>query len=356
MDPRAHDQDPLVSIVITSYNRAHFIGQAIESALAQDYPNLEIIISDNYSTDNTGEVIKRYTHDPRIKYFINASNIGMIPNFIRATYELAKGKYISFLSSDDYLVNHTFISEAVKRINLYPGIHVVTGIIVAEVTRYKHLFQAKPYTFYKDSFYKMPFVPGKAVFLQFPDCPSMSYAGTLMNREGLVKLDASVYAPVSFDMQHILQLLLTGDAAFIEKDTYVARIHGENATSGVTKAQVHINNLVYIDIAYQDALKNKRFDQAVLEKWKADMLFHICLSCLRYHYRQGRKEYQLFAAYVKKQYPAVYKRIRETREWKLYYFVFAIPPLGKTLVHIKNYLGQLKRTVKKEKTKVQTSY
>ena len=51
---------PLVSIVITSYNRAHTIEKAIESALGQDYQNLEIIISDNNSTDNTDEVVKKY--------------------------------------------------------------------------------------------------------------------------------------------------------------------------------------------------------------------------------------------------------------------------------------------------------
>ena len=51
---------PLISIVITSYNRAQWIGQAIQSALDQDYPNFEIIISDNNSTDNTDDVIRTF--------------------------------------------------------------------------------------------------------------------------------------------------------------------------------------------------------------------------------------------------------------------------------------------------------
>ena len=118
---------PLVSIVITSYNRDRFIAKAIESALAQDYPNLEIIISDNCSTDNTDAVIKKYTHDARVKYFVNSTNIGMIPNFKLATEEWAKGTFITYLSSDDYFCNNQFLSAAVNLINSYPDIVLVAA-------------------------------------------------------------------------------------------------------------------------------------------------------------------------------------------------------------------------------------
>src|SRR5688572_32431359 len=102
---------PLVSVIITSYNRASLIVKTIESALAQDYPNLEIIISDNCSTDDSDAVIRKYTGDPRIRYFRNAENIGMMPNFIKATYELSRGEYLTYVSSDDYLTDPTFVSE-----------------------------------------------------------------------------------------------------------------------------------------------------------------------------------------------------------------------------------------------------
>ena len=62
---------PLVSIVITNYNREKTIATAIESALVQDYPNLEIIISDNCSTDDSVNIIKKYIDDPRIRFFQN---------------------------------------------------------------------------------------------------------------------------------------------------------------------------------------------------------------------------------------------------------------------------------------------
>ena len=347
MDGIENKEMPLVSIVITSYNRAHFIGKAITSALSQDYPNLEVIISDNCSTDNSDEIIKQYISDERIKYFVNPSNIGMIQNFIKATHELAKGKYISFVSSDDYLVNDSFISEAVKRIQQYPGVSVVTGINVIEVTRYNNFFRDESYPYYKEVFYDRPFVSGKEVFLQYPACHSISYGGTLMNREKLVGLDTKTAVPISYDVQNILQLLLTGDAAFIDVDTYMARRHEANATSTVTKAQTYIDNLAYIDIPYQYALENNFLDTTTLDHWKEDMYCNFCAQCLRLYYRQDKKQYNVFSMYLKKQYPVVYKRITNKFTWVTHYILFANKPMDKAYTHSRHYLGRLRRAFKK---------
>jgi len=121
------EEYPLISIVITSYNRAAFITEAIESALNQDYPNLEIIISDNNSTDNTNEVVAPYLTDTRIKYSRNETNIGMLANFKKATAELARGQYISYISSDDYLINNSFLSESVAIIQRHVNVVAVFG-------------------------------------------------------------------------------------------------------------------------------------------------------------------------------------------------------------------------------------
>ena len=347
MDGTENNARPLVSIVITSYNRAHFIDKAITSALAQDYPNLEIIISDNCSTDNTEEVIKQYTNDSRIKYFTSPSNIGMIPNFIKATHELARGKYISFVSSDDYLVNDSFVSEAIKKIQQHPGVTVVTGINVIETIRHNNFFKDESYAYYKEVFYDRPFVSGKEVFLQYPACHSISYGGTLMDREKLMSLDTKKAVPISYDVQNILQLLLTGDVVFIEKDTYVARRHEENATSTVMKAQTYIDNLAYIDIPYQYALENKLLDKTTLDNWKEDMYCNFCAQCLRLYYRKDKKQYSTFSLYLKKHYPVVYKRITNKLAWVTHYILFANKPMGNAYTHSRHYLGRLKRAFKK---------
>ncbi len=92
-------QQPLVSICIPLYNGEKYIDETIQCCINQTYKNLEIIISDNCSTDSSIERIKSY-NDPRIKIFRNDTNIGLLGNF-RKAFTYATGPYMSFLSADD---------------------------------------------------------------------------------------------------------------------------------------------------------------------------------------------------------------------------------------------------------------
>jgi len=90
---------PLVSICIPVYNGDKFIDETIQCCLGQTYKNIEVIVSDNCSTDQTVEFIKRY-NDPRIKIYSNAKNEGLLYNF-KKVFTYATGKYMSFLGADD---------------------------------------------------------------------------------------------------------------------------------------------------------------------------------------------------------------------------------------------------------------
>lgn len=91
---------PLVTIGISTYNRAHsYLPQALDSALAQTYPNLEIIVSDNCSSDDTPAVVAAKS-DPRLRYFRQPSNIGPNNNF-NFCLEQARGDYFLLLHDDD---------------------------------------------------------------------------------------------------------------------------------------------------------------------------------------------------------------------------------------------------------------
>jgi len=94
---------PLITVIITTYNYAHTVGVAIDSALAQDYPELEVLVVDNCSTDATPELVERYRADPRFRYIRNESNIGMVPNHNKGLRE-SRGEYVVFLSADDFLL------------------------------------------------------------------------------------------------------------------------------------------------------------------------------------------------------------------------------------------------------------
>ena len=88
-----------VSVIIPTYNRAEFLRSAIESALKQTFTDLEIIVSDDKSTDHTQEMVENLK-DERIKYIKNEGNKG-VSAARNAAIKEAKGEYIAFLDDDD---------------------------------------------------------------------------------------------------------------------------------------------------------------------------------------------------------------------------------------------------------------
>jgi len=90
----------LISVNICTYNRADFIEEAIKSALEQTYTNIEIIVTDDASTDNTKEIVESF-NNPKIKYFKNETNLGISKNRDVALSK-SSGEYIAVLDSDDF--------------------------------------------------------------------------------------------------------------------------------------------------------------------------------------------------------------------------------------------------------------
>ena len=89
----------LVSVVVPTYNHGHFLKEAIQSLLLQTYPHWEALIINNYSEDNTIEVVEQF-NEPRIK-LVNFRNHGVIAASRNQGIRRAKGEYIAFLDSDD---------------------------------------------------------------------------------------------------------------------------------------------------------------------------------------------------------------------------------------------------------------
>lgn len=88
-----------VSVIVPSYNHAPYIKECLQSALAQDYPDLEVIVIDDCSTDRSVEVAQSIA-DPRIQVRKNSKNLGAYATQNRAM-EMATGDYIAILNSDD---------------------------------------------------------------------------------------------------------------------------------------------------------------------------------------------------------------------------------------------------------------
>ena len=92
---------PLVSVIITNYNYAQYVGEAIESVLNQTYKNLEIIIIDDGSTDDSDKVISVYVKKNKNIRYIKQKNQGVVYTRNKAI-DLAQGEFLCFLDADDY--------------------------------------------------------------------------------------------------------------------------------------------------------------------------------------------------------------------------------------------------------------
>ena len=112
-------RSPRVSIGLPVYNGGALLARAIESYLEQDYEDLELIISDNASTDDSPEVCREAVRsDPRVRYFRCATNEGAVANFNRA-YRLARGHYFKWAAHDDWC-DRSLVSRCAKVLDTTP--------------------------------------------------------------------------------------------------------------------------------------------------------------------------------------------------------------------------------------------
>ena len=104
----------LVSVIIATFNRSNILPRCLESVLSQTYQNLEIIIVDDGSSDNTNNVIKRYKKkDNRIKYFRHNQNKGNA-SARNTAVKNSKGFYVAFIDDDDEWIDKNKIEKQVK--------------------------------------------------------------------------------------------------------------------------------------------------------------------------------------------------------------------------------------------------
>lgn len=110
---------PLVTIGMPTYNGAGYLAQSLDSLLDQDYPNWELVISDNCSTDDTERIARSYAEaHPQIRYVRSPINRGAVANFNRVL-ELARGPYFAFAADHD-LWAPTFLSRCVSVLEASP--------------------------------------------------------------------------------------------------------------------------------------------------------------------------------------------------------------------------------------------
>lgn len=209
-------KQPLVSIVIPTYNRAEFLREAIASALAQTYSNFELLILDNCSHDHTPEVVAGFK-DARIKYLRHQCNIGGIANW---TYGMhwARGDYFCILGDDDFY-RPNFLESRVEAFNHFNDIDAVFSNyelcdLSGNITSTSHQYSNQD-----------RLVQGR-VLLGIINAKAWQVGSTLYRRSTVVDIwDESIRAGKAADTAVQVQIAIKSAAAWIPNMGLVYRTH-----------------------------------------------------------------------------------------------------------------------------------
>jgi len=121
---------PLVTIIVPTLNRTTYLAEALNSVLAQDYPNLDILVSDNGSRDDTPDVARAIAgDDPRVRFPRNEKTVPLYQHFNQFVTQ-ARGEFYMVVCDDD-VINPACVSELIGVVERHPEINVV---IPANVT------------------------------------------------------------------------------------------------------------------------------------------------------------------------------------------------------------------------------
>lgn len=254
---------PLVSILIPVYNREEFVGSCIQSAMGQTIDDLEIIVVDNASTDNTWNICQQYANkDSRIRLFQNDTNLGPVRNWQRCIGE-AKGNFGKILFSDDLIHSH-FLEKTLPYIEDNSVAFVFSRVCIGEEewkghNDYQYSYRSSSFStqrYYADWLFRrnVPVSPGCALF-RIKDL-----------RENLV---TSISSPTIFDFEKhgagpdLLLFLLTAinykQIAYVDETLTFFRSHPGSITIG--------DKTKYLDKCYVQA-----------KVWFLDKYFHELLD------------------------------------------------------------------------------
>ncbi len=258
---------PLVSVCIPSYNYSNYISSAIESVLLQTYQNFELIIVDDYSTDNTNQIIEKYlTQDKRIQFYKNTSNLGMVENW-NLCLKKTTGEYVKILGADD-LLERSCLEKSVAVLDENPGVSLVS---CARLLIDK---DAKPIktVAYADKF---QILAGKQVINNCFFTANLIGEPTavLFRKKDSLRGFNPSYRQLT-DLEMWFSLLEKADFAFIPEALCKFRVHQDQATKS------NVQTLTFLDdelLLFRDYLGKDYIGDSFInrQRWKFKLCFTI---------------------------------------------------------------------------------
>ncbi|MFZ5484200.1 MAG: glycosyltransferase family 2 protein [Pseudomonadota bacterium] len=220
---------PLVSVCVPNYNNGRYLEACLVSALDQTWPNVEVVLVDDASTDDSLEVAERFAE--RIRLYRNLTNQGQ-PAATNRCIELARGKYVVILHSDDQLLPG-FASRLVPLLERHPAV----GMAVGERLETDESGVAHGIT----PFYHTDCViPGERqakvfMFMSFLPCQVLVRHSLLLQVGGV-----NLGHVVNLDGLLWFKCALAADVAYVRDPVSIYRIHGESTTAQYNRRIDHM--------------------------------------------------------------------------------------------------------------------
>lgn len=253
--------NPKLSVLIPTYNYGCYLGQAIDSVLTQTFSDLEIVVIDDCSKDNTDEVMQTYAaNDRRIRFECNPANLGMVANW-NYCLGIARGDYIKFLFADDFLVSPKALEILVGILDDNPNVSLVGSSrqIIDKDSQFKDIW----------SFYDQDIIKSGPEVINTCLFENHNYIGepaAVMFRKCQAERGFDSRYRQLVDLEMWFHLLEQGEYAYIDEPLCAFRVHNEQQTSknAAVGADIDDTALLHRHYLQKPYILKKPFSEAYL--------------------------------------------------------------------------------------------
>lgn len=224
--------DPLVTIAIPTFNRAPLLKECVAAALAQTYEQIEVLVSDNASTDETRQVMTEFA-DNRLRIVRQQTNIGMLPNWNACLAE-ARGDYIIFVPDDDRPAPW-LVRKCVELVRRQPDIPIVITLSDLYAASFGTVGAART-----SGSIATGIVEGTEILSEFlMDRITVTMCGIMM-RVDMLRTSGGIpgYYGHTADLAAWVPMLFLGKAGFVNEACATFRFHSDSQTSRLAVEEI----------------------------------------------------------------------------------------------------------------------